>query len=368
MEVRGPQITNISSTTASVMIHCSEEMMLNLRCWSEDDREHRDSNAAHQHHLFNLRELTAGTRYSYQISSETYDSGELYFETPPLFEETVSFCAYGHTRRQEIVESTHRAIIVQMLSHKPQFIIHTGNMLGGGPRDNPSIFARDWSLNFFTPLNPVLKQIPFYLCPGQHDIDFINGDQGVQQVFPFLTGRSLYVIERGPMAMVVITVPHRLSEWRQQAEIIEQAFQQISFARWRFVCMHVPPHAAGMRGWIKEHSQGLWELMQRYRIDVVISGRQQQYQRLHPLRLAEDDQHAITVLTTSLGMEKLRDNDPLLLAFNDSQAHYVHVSCSADAIQIQARSQDGAVLDHAAIERQHYDHLLRSSKILNINN
>lgn len=365
LEIRGPQVTGITHNSASLIMHSSPPMMLRLECWSDDEDRHQVNNASHVHHQFHVRQLQSETRYFYRIRGDHYDSGELEFTTAARYQSQVRFCVYGHSRRQDILPSTHERLLSAVSGEQPDFILHTGNLLGGGPRSNPSLFARDWTFNFFTPLNPLMTRVPFYLCPGQHDLDFVNGDRGLQLAFPQLTGRSLYVIERGPLAMVVVALPYRLKDWRAQAQLIEQALQQCSFARWRMLCIHVPPYAAGLQNWISEDSGGLWRLLQRYRVDVVLSGRQQHYQRQYPLRINAADSHLIHAISTSLGMQPLHDrHDPLLLRANDRDLHYLRFRCSHTELQMEACDLQGRVFDQLHIDRRHNEQHLRRARAL----
>ncbi len=366
VDSRGPQLTHLSSTKASVLVHMDEATQLILFYEDTPDNILRINNAKHKHQLFNLKNLKPNTTYNYTISGNGIKMGPYQFTTPPLYEKEITFCVYGHSRRQNNNDETHKRLVAQMLKIQPDMLVHTGNVFGGGPRSNPSYFGRDWTYNFFKPLQEILPSTPFYLSPGQHDVSFVKGLDTLTAAFPHMAGRLVYTVERGPMAMCFLCIPQRLSDSVKQLAIIESAFQKMSFARWRFVCMHVPPHGVGLREWVVQDRKRLWELFQKYRIDFVLCGRQQNYQRLYPLRVSTDDQHAVTVISTSLGLDSLRGHNDILLKGNDRDLHFVKFNCSEQQVRIQAINLDGRVIDHAHIDKSLYASYLKNAKLLDL--
>ncbi len=367
VEMRGPQFKWHSHDHVSVSIYANMQVQMGLIYGIKGQavEEWKDINNSHatQHH-FNLRELKPDTDYQYIIKGANDNERVYNFRSSKQVEEQTVFCAYGQSRNQDIATVTHRQLINRIALEKPDFIVHTGNMLNGGQRGNPSLFGRDWTQNFFTPLAPLLNHLPFYIVPGQHDLSYQNGAESMHTVFPKLKRFTIQVERRGLLGLAIITLPHRLSEWKQRREEIELALQGLDGARWRVLCMHVPPYASGMRDWISDDGYGLWELLQRYRVDLVLSGRQPQYQRSVPIHLNKNVEHAITVINTGLGMHPLTVNDAYIAAKNDRLAHYVRVSCDKQFLRVQAKDVQGRILDNYTVDRHRFDLILDQAQLL----
>ena len=127
------------------------------------------------YHQAELTTLEPGTRYRYNLSRYGTDvSGT--FSTPPLSEETpFFFIVYGDTRTRHEV---HKKAVARILLDKPDFVLHTGDLVASGNA------AVDWD-KFFEIEKDLLRNIPFYPTPGNHErntplffkyFSFPNGD------------------------------------------------------------------------------------------------------------------------------------------------------------------------------------------------
>ena len=61
----------------------------------------------------------------------------------------------------------HAEILDQMSKHNFAFIVHTGDVVQRGPRD-------DWDIEFFGPIKDILTSKPIYAAIGNHDLNSEN--------------------------------------------------------------------------------------------------------------------------------------------------------------------------------------------------
>ena len=354
MEVRGPQMAALSSDEAMISLHSSEKNSFQLSYGLSGQAERKLIYTGEvKQHVFVLKGLKAKSRYVYRLTSEGYDSGSRYFNTPPREQSTVRCALYGQSRYPNITLETHIQIADALQHQGFDFIVHTGNLLSDSPNDMSSLFAEDWSRNFFMPLASVIDHTPFYLAPGPFDVGENNEVDALRCAFAVYDRHASYLIERGPIAIAVISVPTHQEPSKAAMSHLEKMLQQMSFAQWRCVVVHTPIAGAGVDLWPqneKEH-QTLWELLYRYQVDLVVSGGVAQYQRVLARANPLNEKHMVHCINTGLGMQDLRYGLSALAYVQDRHLHYVRLQCTSNQLSVECCSLSANVYDKLIVTR-----------------
>jgi hypothetical protein len=304
-------------------------------------------------HVFVINDLKPASRYTYRITSKDYDSGARYFHTPKKEPATVRCAFYGQSRYPNITLETHLQMSDALLHQGFDFIVHTGNLLSGNPSHESEFFAEDWTRNFYLPLASIIDHTPYYLAAGPFDLDAQDDIDLLRRAFPTYDRHASYLIERGPLALAVISVPSHKEQSKAILNHLEKLLQQMSFAQWRCICLHTPIAGAGVSTWPEgaADKEKLWELLYRYRVDLVVSGACAQYQRVLPIQNPHDGNHQIHCINTGLGMEALRFGRSSLAFVQDRYLHYVDLKCTADQLEVSCRGLAAHVFDKLVITR-----------------
>jgi predicted phosphodiesterase len=214
-------------------------------------------------HRFKVERLTAGTEYPYQL--EVIDSGlSKPIKTDEYIAKTyaakvLKFGLLGDSRSGT---SRWKLIAEAMGKENPQFVLHTGDMVSHGTRDE------EWTGHFCGTAKEVFAKVPFYLVGGNHD-------------------------RRSPIMKKLFSSPGWALEWSQQigntlvvgmtsgnVEWLEEILSK-SDAEYIFVCTHAPAWSSGPHGCSKG-AQKILEVMEKYNATAMFAGHDHAYERSEP--------------------------------------------------------------------------------------
>lgn len=366
LDLRGPYLTELSANRATVVVHVSEKATLTLEYWADDapDQVTRKKAPEQDRAVFQIEGLEPERDYTYRIlaaggtgeapGAETTRFG---FRTPPMAPSSFRFIAYGDSRRSPLGENKrHRAITRHFATHKPGFIIHTGDLLSGGPGASSSMFGEDWTFNFFHPLRGVIEGIPFHLVVGNHDQDSDAAREGVRTAFPHLEKSSPRSFRFGDAHVVILHVAERMREFESQREWFRKELERGSDAAWRIVFLHVAPFTNGKyhdAAWTLDGRALFLEECLRGKVDLVMSAHDHSYQRFHPLRISEGDNHAVLFVVTALaGTNPYHaSEDEYSAKIVNKTDHFCVGHVSADELELTAYDATGCPIDHTGLRK-----------------
>lgn len=128
-----------------------------------------------------VRGLRPDTTYPYDIAVNGKVIGQGSIRTHPLKANRLTFFVIGDfgdaSRAQGRIAAAMAAEFERRKSsdHPVRFILTTGDniyastVFGVNTRNNSGDEDRDWRTRFFEPYQPILRHIPFYATPGNHD-------------------------------------------------------------------------------------------------------------------------------------------------------------------------------------------------------
>lgn len=363
---RDPYFVDMTDTTAVMRWRTYEPARPSLRYWTEEadtvtvalEEQGRD-------HTVQMNGLTALTTYSYQISfGDTAWSRVAEFRTFPRpgDKESFVFLAFGDsgTRNQGQL-----ALAEHINAEDAALAIHMGDL--AYPDGTPLEYTR----NHFRVYAPFLKRVPLFPSPGDHDWRTELGrvyaatftppagrDSGSPFYYTFTVGNVRFVSldskddEDHARAYGYLGNP--------TSEQYQWLLRQLSAARadpgidWIVAYFHHPPYSAstgfGGHGSHLPTRRALSPLMDGYRVPLVFSGHDHDYQRTRPVRgnrIVDEGEGTVYVVTGGAGARfGFRGTGAdWFTATADQVVHYVRVTVDHYDLRLEAVDEDGRVFD-----------------------
>ncbi|OGO08811.1 MAG: hypothetical protein A2Z66_01535 [Chloroflexi bacterium RBG_13_66_10] len=281
-----------------------------------------------------LTGLEPGAEYGYWVASSGYPLSEAgsFRTAPPADDPSFTFVAYGDSRSGHI---THRLIAERILALKPDFALHTGDLVAYGSK------APEWD-RFFEIEGAMLASVPLFPSPGNHE----GNDRRYFEAFVLPGNERWYAFDWGNARIISLQIDAIVPFGKQSEQVqwLESTLAANTQA-WLFVLFHVPPYDA-----LPEDSMGdavrinLVPLFERYAVDMVISGHNHNYQR--------SIVNGITYLVTGgagAELDYLDGPDPDTEAFYNGY-HLVQFAIQGDSLTGRALTIDGATVDTFTLE------------------
>ncbi len=283
-------------------------------------------------YVYSCSGLELGTEYRYRVRCNGMTIMEGYFTTRQPRGKHIRFAAFGDNSFGEIGE---RAVAYQAYRANPDFIMNAGDNVYDSGLDN------EYSRYFFPVYNagtaapdvgaPLLRSVPFYTVIANHDVRGKAPDTGGPcadfSTMPDSLGyyTNFYLPLSGPAKLAY---PTRLAgdadDFRRAAgdrfpQMANYAYDygdahflcldsnvyvdptdadlqawidsDLSWtdARWKFVVCHHPPFNVGAQHYAEQQMRVLSPLLEKHKVDFVLSGHEHNYQRTMPLRFAPGD-------------------------------------------------------------------------------
>ena len=234
--------------------------------------------------------------------------------------------------------SASREVAAQMLAVRAQFnfemVVTTGDNIVGDQDD-----ARDLADKFEIPFRPLIDTgVRFYASLGNHDrptnVSYPHFNMG---------GERYYTFARKNVRFFIVD-----SNWLDRVQVawLEQALRGSTDA-WKICVFHHPLYSDGVRhGPSLELRVILEPILVRYGVNVVFSGHDHIYERLHP-------QKGITYFVTGAGGQSERGIAPTAAtaASFDKDRSFMLVEVSDVELYFQAVTRDGATVDAGTIRQ-----------------
>ena len=375
-DVRGPYLTDLGPKWAQIVFHTEIGPDAVLQLTEKNGiRRVPPVQQGQERHLFQLKELTPGTRYGYCIeygnpSANTVPSRTetFFFTTPSMDFQDFRFIAYGDSRDRHQTPKRHREVAANFLGHQPEFIVSTGDILVGGVTASSSMFGNDWTKNFFAPLKGIIEIIPYYPTVGNHDQDLKDGAAGMKTAFPQLGPSLYYSFDYHHVHFTVLHCANRIIEFERQKQWFIRDTERAKDADWRIVILHVSPFTTGKYAenqWTVGGRKELLETFVKQGVDLVLSGHDHSYQRFYPLKADAGDNHAVLFIVTGLA-----GTNPYFAKGNQYSArvinkvdHFCVIKVTPKTLDITAYDNENQVLDHVVLSNEGREELVRSGLV-----
>jgi acid phosphatase type 7 len=285
-----------------------------------------------------LTNLEANAVYAYSAETDGVRTPAKRFKTFGAHPDKVTFIAYGDTRSNP---KLHAAIAANFKQYSPDFILHTGDLVGAGKRYDL------WGKEFFEPLAAVIDEVPILPAIGNHEQDGIN-----YLHYLHLPGKETawYSCDVGPVHVLSL-------DYRYEKETDDQ----FAFARrdllatkspWKIVMLHFPVFNIGGHGTRWGHAAYL-PLFHQAKVDLVIAGHSHIYERFQPVAPKTGaDTWPITHITTGGGGAPLYTTLPHpALAAQVATNHFLVIEATPTSLTGRAIAANNTVIDKFELKK-----------------
>ncbi|HEX7423809.1 MAG TPA: metallophosphoesterase [Terriglobales bacterium] len=254
----------------------------------------------------------------------------------PLKSDSVRFAAIGDmgTGAPPQYEVAQRMLKVRQ-TFPFDFVIMLGDNIYGGSK--PADFER----KFAVPYKPLIDAgVKFYASLGNHD----NTNERFYKPFE-MNGESYYTYKKGKVLFIVLNSNYMDPK---QAAWLETQLRDAGNGDWKICYFHHPLYtSAKFHGPSLDLRQSLEPLFIKYGVDVVFSGHEHVYERVHP-------QHGIYYFTEGSSGE-LRPGDLARSAITDkgfdTDRSFMLIEIAGDEMYFQTISRTGDTVDSGVIHR-----------------
>jgi 3',5'-cyclic AMP phosphodiesterase CpdA len=363
---REPYFIWMNDSTATLRWWTYQEATPGIRFWSDQgDTVTAVLEEAGRKHSFTMLHLLPATEYSYQIQiNDTLWSEITAFRTFPRAgsKDPFTFLAMGDTGT---LSPGQLALAERINEEEPSFAIHVGDLA------YPDGTEREYTINHFGVYAPLLKRVTMFPAPGDHDWrtnlgepyrEAFNPPGGHPSGSPFY-----YSFTYGNVRFISLDS----SDSEEHAEAFDYVgdpssrqyqwlLRELSAGRadpgidWIVVYLHHAPYSAstgfGGHGSHLPTRRALAPLMDGYRIPLVFSGHDHDYQRTKPVRgnqIVDAGEGTIYVVTGGGGgRTSFRGTGAdWFTDASDQVFSYARVNVDHYTMRIEAVNTGGAVFD-----------------------
>jgi predicted MPP superfamily phosphohydrolase len=255
----------------------------------------------------------------------------------PLAQDSVRFAVIGDMGTGEPPQyQTAQKLIDSRVTFPYDFVIMLGDNIYGGSK------SKDFEQKFQVPYKPLLDAgVPFYACLGNHD----NPNERLYKPFN-MNGESYYTYKKGNVRFFVLDSNYMDPK---QLAWLDSQLKSSAPSDWKICYFHHPLYSSGrFHGPATDVRQVLEPLLIKYGVNVVFSGHEHVYERVHP-------QHGIYYFTEGSSGE-LRVNNLNKTAVTDkgfdTDRTFMLVEIAGVNLYFQTFSRVGALVDSGIIPKQ----------------
>ncbi len=363
---REPYLVTVTDSSAVLRWTTYTPAQPGIRFWTEEgDTTQLVLSQSGRNHTFEMLSLQPATPYSYQIQiNDTLWSSVAQIRTfpEPGSKDPFTFIAIGDTGTRN---QGQLALAEQLNQEEPAFVIHMGDLA------YPDGTPLEYTQNHFAVYAPLLKRAPVFPSPGDHDLRIRLGEV-YAEIFTPPGGRDsgsplYYSFTHGNARFISLSTKED-EEYAQRYGYIgnpasdqyQWLLLQLSAARrdpgidWIVVYFHHSPYSASAgfagHGSHLPTRRALAPLMDGYRVPLVFSGHDHDYQRSHPIRgnqIADPGEGTVYMVTGGGGGRwTFRGTGAdWFTAFADQRYSYARVTIDHYDLRLEAIGTDGQVFD-----------------------
>ncbi|MCX5783930.1 MAG: metallophosphoesterase [Elusimicrobia bacterium] len=311
-------------------------------------------------HVEKISYLPPGAEYCYKVFTPNADgqtstaSQQGRFKTSmPAEKDEFEFIVFGGSGYGG---EDSLALIKQMENFKPDFFLHTGDIVDTGL----DAYA---DAKFFTPYKNLLLTAPFYFTPGDADYGADKGDVSFlkKNYTPF------HKMPWGPQspqnfvfdwanARIAAVDTNSAAGYKAAPSLAKQvALVNSALSRgnldWKFAILHHPVFSSGQNyGEIKAQLAPIFE---KNNVDIVFQGHERSYERTFPIFDGQKAERGVTYISFGAGSKppyaQIPQNEWSAKVF--PEPHFAHIKVAGRKLQMQVYDKDGKVIDTLVLEK-----------------
>ena len=278
--------------------------------------------------------LAVNGRGVYTVKSAIGTSGPANFRTGRRRGESFRFAAFGDTRTGHKV---HRALIESMAREDIDFVIHSGDLVEFGGRQD------QWDL-FFQIEQPVISRVFLFAAVGNHD-ESRRGHFRRHFLSRLVNdGDRFHHQDWGDVRVVVMDSEIDTRAGSRQYRWLERVLSEgAARDQLMIVALHYPPYSSGSHGSYLEIQETFQEILPRFGVELVLAGHDHNYERTIPI-------DGVTYMVAASGGANIRAITPSSFsAALRTEPHYVLFDVIKGGLQGRAVNLQGNVFDSFVI-------------------
>lgn len=363
--IRAPYLVTVTDSSAVVRWRSSRPVQPGFRFWADEDTVSATLPETGIDHTFEMTELLPDTDYFYQVRVQDTiwtEAVEIHTFPVPGTRESFRFLVLGDTGT---LSSGQLAVANHFNQEEAALIIHMGDVA------YPDGTEEELSQKHFAVYGPILKRVPFYPSPGDHDTR-VNFGQPYIDAFTPPGGRAsgspmYYSFTHDNVRFISLDTQDREEHVARYGYLGDPSSEQyqwllteLSAANadpaidWIIVYFHHGPYSAstgfGGHGSDLAVRRYLSPLMDGYGVPLVFSGHDHDYQRSRPIRAnqsAEDGEGTVYIVSGGGGGRRTfrGTGADWFTAYSEQVYEYVRVEVEHYDLRIEAVNLDGNVFD-----------------------
>ncbi|WP_428897555.1 Calcineurin-like phosphoesterase [Parelusimicrobium proximum] len=219
----------------------------------------------------------------------------------------VKFLVAGNTAGEN--ETLREMLAEKLAQHKPDFLIHTGNLVASGE-------DKDANAQFFTPFKDILAAAPLFVVVGEKEYGpekeskesksffrtnysrhhTMSWGKGTPNYYYFDTANVRFIFLDTNSAAGAVHAPS-IAKDSAQYKWLQATLAGVGPDRWKIVLMHHAAYSTGENGSYETVRENISSLLETYNADLVIQGSDNTYERTFPVRRGEEHLNGITYIT-----------------------------------------------------------------------
>ena len=305
--------------------------------------------------------LQPSTKYYYRVGYEGHWSDWYGYSTAPSGQNTpVSFVFVtdSHTKEDNGLEIYQR-LMGNVFENYPntRFVMHGGDIVDNGGALN------EWN-RFWEASSIYATSVPSAQAIGNHDVksegkDVFTRGTGFPDNGPDSQKKYAYSFDTGNAHFVVLNSEATEENMIKQAEWLEADLAK-SKKKWKVAMFHRPAyHTEAGRDKLIEYTQTYFApILEKQGVDLVLVGHDHVYARTYPMKQGQplkNGERGTLYLDGGASGWKFYDGtkyDYLDFVFDDNVAVYSAIEIGQDRIQIQARTENGDLVDDHTIVKK----------------
>jgi 3',5'-cyclic AMP phosphodiesterase CpdA len=362
---REPYFVWMTDSSAVIRWRTWQPAQSGIRFWTEADTTELLLDQEGRVHTFQMLQLQPATTHHYEIRlNDTLWSKTADFTTFPLSgsKDPFMFLLMGDTG---LINPPQQALAERVNEETPSFVVNVGDLA------HPDGTDREYTLNHFAVFAPLLKRVPLFPAPGDHDLRTNFGEPYVEAFDPPRGHESgspfYYAFTYGNARFISLDTkddPEHAQRFgylgNPDSDQYQWLLQQLSAARadpgidWTIVFFHHAPYSAstgfGGHGSHLPTRRTLSPLFDGYRVPLALSGHDHDYQRSRPIRgntIREDGQGTVYLVSGGGGARwTFRGTGTDWFTAYAEQIHeYVRIQIDHYDLKLEAVDTSGNVFD-----------------------
>ncbi|MCI0514784.1 metallophosphoesterase [candidate division KSB1 bacterium] len=229
------------------------------------------------------------------------------------------------------------------LKHDPDIVLHSGDLVTSG------IKSEQWYPQLFEPAQNLMRNVPFYPVPGNHEEEAPY----YYQYFPVHPNQSpWYAFDYGMVHIIALDTSVPTAPDSPQYQFLINDLKQNRNKPWLIALFHTPLFHCHPTRPVYDFRYAWQPLLMEYGVKLVLTGHDHYYHRSYPIGNMSEKQTGVIHITSAGSGAPLYPTVPTpYSAFHRSFFHFLILEINTGQIQMQAFNEADECFDAIVMSR-----------------